>query len=859
MYVTKKEKCKCSENTNGRWINQDHHSEKSCASGQSLQYKISGCEKEHILIAISSAGLQDAMKVNVRNGNVNYTVSQYTPYNDYIICNSTPIELEIISNNYFFSGDYIVDIRDADNRDEENNGSVNEHNSFEVETSSSVASTEINESNTLRLMFKDTNGRWINQGRHSEKSCSSGQSLQYKISGCEKLSQNSNVEFHISSSGYQEAMKVRINSDQHKNRTIESIYTPHTFVVECEANLEIQNNNYFLPGDYIVDIKTVGSTHKSIGTKLQTTTTAKKIIKPTARITEPPNNNTCKYATTRTPMAEYHEFDKSKSQVEYTHIYSFANAVNCTSRVQTNYLQLWWGAKSVEDIRGMDTSDFGESHKLVFIPGANINSYVAIPPLYEKLLCERLDKLWKSIRSQSIRYTELQKLIDNAQLHYHELHKILQHLEANLCSPIIKEMQSLQQHIELNIKESQLLFNIILYLHRPPSSTYNEYNNDQNIKSDDTDNYSIKTITHTAVNSNYLHDFIHTNSNTIYYVNSEAVEDLLEKYFNEYARNVHKDDYLDDNDNRTDIFRIDEAKLFSALSYIQHAASIDTIIDNKSVLLNSFGKQNESESDSDDEEDEEEEEEEEDEEMEEEEAEVERYDSSSMLVFTSTDTLRLSRFNTFTQSFECSGEVEQENGFIIFGCAFSPRGTLYIFLRSHSKTQLKIFEVCPISNMVIASHILASSPTLQDSITAWITYCYDFNNGYLYICTNNNFFVCDLDHSNKSKNRSTKLFTMLSYPTFNDSQKEHLHKLPSTPMVCDNENSRIILFVKDSTFVYDTYKKKWSQSKRKQMSDNIIYHPQSFTYRKSDIIDKYCNVVKAKLTDIEKSPAKNNV
>ncbi|EFA79631.1 exportin 1 [Heterostelium album PN500] len=160
--------------------------------------------------------------------------------------------------------------------------------------------------------------------------------------------------------------------------------------------------------------------------------------------------------------------------------------------------------------------------------------------IYSNHITKRLDDIWKTVKSSTTKYSELdskEKLISK---HFEELHLYLMNEEKRIKTPIIDDKEIIINQIENNINELKYLINIIKLNDMDTSSNNSDTTKTSNTSSSDnidiTTSYSIPSIMESIDTNQTLSSFIKSNNETIFYCNPNNnnynIQDILLNYDN---------------------------------------------------------------------------------------------------------------------------------------------------------------------------------------------------------------------------------------------------------------------------------------------------------------------------------------
>ncbi|EFA84887.1 hypothetical protein PPL_01880 [Heterostelium album PN500] len=140
---------------------------------------------------------------------------------------------------------------------------------------------------------------------------------------------------------------------------------------------------------------------------------------------------------------------------------------------------------------------------------------------------ERLQWLWNQVKVSTEQIEELTSHEDRITEQFQMYFEMLMLEERRLKKPIVDEIDNVKQHLDNYIKEIQSLYNIIQQqIKQTSTKVVEEVEEDhkqieKEIKEDITINYELPAIIESLEQSESLDQFIHHNSNTIFYVNKQ--------------------------------------------------------------------------------------------------------------------------------------------------------------------------------------------------------------------------------------------------------------------------------------------------------------------------------------------------
>ncbi|EFA79629.1 hypothetical protein PPL_07488 [Heterostelium album PN500] len=186
-----------------------------------------------------------------------------------------------------------------------------------------------------------------------------------------------------------------------------------------------------------------------------------------------------------------------------------------------------------------------------------------------KYISQRLDDIWKTIKSSTAKYSELDSKEKQISKHFEELHLYLMSEEKKIKTLIIDDKEIIINQIENNINELKYLINIIKLNNsydRSTSNTSSSSSSSDNI--DTTTSYSIPSIMESIDTNQTLSSFIKSNNETIFYCTLSYNINI-----NSANSNYSIQDILLNYDNNTDSMILDliynynnQFKSFSSLS-----------------------------------------------------------------------------------------------------------------------------------------------------------------------------------------------------------------------------------------------------------------------------------------------------
>ncbi|EFA78902.1 hypothetical protein PPL_08370 [Heterostelium album PN500] len=181
----------------------------------------------------------------------------------------------------------------------------------------------------------------------------------------------------------------------------------------------------------------------------------------------------------------------------------------------------------------------------------------------DNILQDRIEWLWNKSKETVNHIQKLSKMENDISDHFEQYYEMLMKEERKLKKPIIDELDQTKQQLAQIIKEIQSLHNIIQSI--TPTLKPDEHNsNDSNDKLDDnhtnknnnnedipsdiaTINYSLPTLVESIKQSTTFEQFIHNNSNTIFNIQQQNNNEIIEYLNNKNEINKNKKQINNDN------------------------------------------------------------------------------------------------------------------------------------------------------------------------------------------------------------------------------------------------------------------------------------------------------------------------
>ncbi|EFA78883.1 hypothetical protein PPL_08351 [Heterostelium album PN500] len=171
----------------------------------------------------------------------------------------------------------------------------------------------------------------------------------------------------------------------------------------------------------------------------------------------------------------------------------------------------------------------------------------------------RIEWLWEKVNNTVNHIQTLTEMENEISNHFKRYYEMLMKEESKLKKPFTDEIEKTKQQLDKLIKEIQSLHNIIqsitptLKSHEKDSNDLDNNNikDDNGILSDSTINYSLETLIESIEQSKSLEQFIHNNSNTIFNIQQQNNNEIIEYLKNNNEINKNKRHKNNDN-NKTD-------------------------------------------------------------------------------------------------------------------------------------------------------------------------------------------------------------------------------------------------------------------------------------------------------------------
>ncbi|EFA78894.1 hypothetical protein PPL_08362 [Heterostelium album PN500] len=377
------------------------------------------------------------------------------------------------------------------------------------------------------------------------------------------------------------------------------------------------------------------------------------------------------------------------------------------------------------------------------------------------IIQDRIEWLWSQVNDSVYLIQELSKTENEISDHFKQYYEMLMKEERSLKQPIIDELDQTNQLLDKLIKEIQSLHNIIQSI--TPTLKSDEHNNDNNNeKNNISTSYEIPILVESIKQSKSFEQFIHNNSNTIFNIQQQNNNEIIEYLNNNNEINKNK---KQNNNNSFDSFSKNSISFPDLKSHLynDNSDTIGFIGQPFSCFIEPFN--------------------------------IYFYGKS---YHSRRDRTILVRFNTFLEEFEVLRDDDCEH--------ILPFGLFHDIIEKYSvHYDCKEKQIVRVRYQMFSSTILSENIIVSDVIPKYIGYCFkDDQHLYLYYGDEYSDYFIKVDSYDDIENLAT-IEELAPIDIENHENK------PSIITMFYKYN-KIYLFTKDKSYVYSFKRKEWKES-----------------------------------------------